>query len=61
MLVIRENTEKEENYFKKKGWGHGFEKIRRKELEQVLEGKAIAIFNGEYTTWIAMNKPKKEG
>lgn len=60
MLVIRDNTEKEENYFKEKGYGHSFEKIRRKELEQVLEGKAIAIFNGEYTTWIAREKPRKE-
>lgn len=58
MLEIKDNTKIEENKFKKTGWGHGFEKITKQQLEEVIKGKAIAINDGEYTTWIAIEESK---
>lgn len=60
-LKILPNLKKEETKFKKEGWGHGFELITKEQLEEVMTGeKAIALFDGEYTTWIATEKPKYE-
>lgn len=60
-LEILPNLEKEETEFKEFGWGHGFELITKEQLEEVMTGeKAIALFDGEYTTWVATEKPKGE-
>lgn len=60
-LKILPNLKKEETAFSKEGWGHGFELITKEELEEVMSGKkAIALFDGEYTTWIATKKPEYE-
>lgn len=60
-LRILPNLKKEESVFAKEGWGHGFELITKEELEEVMTGeKAIALFDGEYTHWIAIKKPAYE-
>ena len=60
-LEILPNLKKEETKFSKEGWGHGFELITKEELEEVMTGeKAIALFDGEYTHWIAIKKPAYE-
>lgn len=60
-LSILPNLKKEETKFKNEGWGHSFVLITKEQLEEVMTGKkAIALFDGEYTTWIATEKPKYE-
>lgn len=59
MLEIKENNKVEEAKFSSIGWCHGFEIITKEQLEEVMQGKAIAIFDGEYTTWIALKEPEK--
>lgn len=60
-LRILPNLRKEETKFKEEGWAHSFELITKEQLEEVMTGKkAIALFDGEYTTWIAIEKPKNE-
>ena len=59
MLEIKENNKVEESKFASIGWGHDFELITKEQLEEVMRGKAIALFDGEYTTWIALKEPEK--
>ena len=59
-LTILPNTKREENKFAKQGWGHSSVTITKEQLEEVMTGKkAIALDDGEYTTWIALEKEKK--
>lgn len=59
-LNILPNLKKNEKRLKEIGWGHSLELITKKQLEEVINGKAIALFDGEYTTWIAIEEPKEE-
>ena len=57
MLKILPNLKKEEKKFINEGWGHSFVLITKEQLKEVMTGeKAIALFDGEYTTWIATKK-----
>lgn len=60
-LIILPNTKREENKFAKQGWGHSSVSITKEQLEEVMTGKkAIALDDGEYTTWITLKKDKKK-
>ena len=59
-LSILPNSKKNEKRLKEIGWGHSLELITKEQLEEVMNGKAIALFDGEYTTWIAIEEPKEE-
>lgn len=58
-VEILDNTKQEEDKFAKHGWGHTRYIITKEQLQEVLKGKAIAIDDGEYTHWIALEKSKE--
>lgn len=58
-IEILNNTKQEERKFAKRGWGHLNYRITKEQLQEVIKGKAIAIDDGEYTHWIALEESKE--
>lgn len=53
---IFENKEENRRNFIKKGWGHSDLELSKSDLNDILNGKALAMFDGEYTTWIIVKE-----
>lgn len=53
-INIINNTVEEYNNYANKGWGQTVEVVTMKEIEELMKGKALAFFDGEYTHIITM-------
>jgi len=49
MAQILEPTQKAIEEYAKQGYGHGHEHLTEKDIKALLDGKVLAIFDGEYT------------
>jgi urease accessory protein UreE len=56
MLQIIENIPNEIENFHKRGWGGDEYTITMKEIKALLDGKCLAIDDGEYTHVLYLNK-----
>jgi hypothetical protein len=53
---IIENTEQAKSDYAKYGWGQGEVKITNAHIQALLEGKALAFCDGEYTHIVTFKK-----
>jgi|GEM_PF-5260749 len=58
-IKIIENTEEAQHKYAKLGWGHGQVTLDRKHLKALMDGKAVAYFDGEYTHSIVLSQETK--
>lgn len=56
MLSIIKNDEESIDKFHDQGWGREDLAMDAQQLEQFLNGDAIAVFDGEYTHTIRLNR-----
>lgn len=38
------------------GWGHDHIEISKEALDLIAQGNALGLYDGEYTTWIVLEK-----
>lgn len=48
-IEMIDNTEESINKFHELGWGERMSTITREQLQEFIDGKVMAIFDGEYT------------
>jgi len=59
-IAIIENTATARDEFGY-AWGGGDTIINKKHLEALRSGKCIALYDGEYVTFLSLKKPKSVG
>ena len=58
-IKIIENTEEARHKYAKLGWGHGQVTLNSNHLKALIDGKAVAYFDGEYTHSIVLSQEAK--